>query len=116
MAKTTTFPLRYSAYAISIAGLVISLPVTLWAETGYIIPVIFAGLAALGTWDLLQRKHTVSRNYPIMANFRYLFESVGPEIRQYFIQSDTEERPFSREQRTIVYQRAKNVLDKRPFG
>lgn len=116
MAKTTTFPLRYSAYAISIAGLIISLPITLWAGAGYVIPLIFAGLASLGTWDLLQRSHTVSRNYPIMANFRYLFESVGPEIRQYFIQSDTEERPFSREQRTIVYQRAKNVLDKRPFG
>ena len=116
MAKTTTFPLRYSAYVISIAGLIISLPITLWAGAGYVIPLIFAGLASLGTWDLLQRSHTVSRNYPIMANFRYLFESVGPEIRQYFIQSDTEERPFSREQRTIVYQRAKNVLDKRPFG
>jgi len=116
MAKTTTFPLRYSAYALSIAGLVISLPITLWAGAGYIIPIVFAGLSVLGTWDLLQRNHTVSRNYPIMANFRYLFESVGPEIRQYFIQSDTEERPFSREQRTIVYQRAKNVLDKRPFG
>ena len=116
MAKTTTFPFRYTAYAISVAGLVISLPITLWAGSGYIIPAIFAALAALGTWDLLQRSHTVSRNYPIMANFRYLFESVGPEIRQYFIQSDTEERPFSREQRTIVYQRAKNVLDKRPFG
>jgi len=116
MAKTTTFPVRYSAYAISIAGLVISLPVTLWLGGWYLIPVIFAALTALGTWDLLQRSHTVSRNYPIMANFRYLFESVGPEIRQYFIQSDTEERPFSREQRTIVYQRAKQVLDKRPFG
>lgn len=116
MAKTTTFPLRYSAYVISIAGLIISLPISLWAGAGYVIPLIFAGLTTLGTWDLLQRSHTVSRNYPIMANFRYLFESVGPEIRQYFIQSDTEERPFSREQRTIVYQRAKNVLDKRPFG
>ena len=116
MAKTTTFPVRYSAYAISIAGLVISLPVTLWLGGWYLIPVIFAALTALGTWDLLQRSHTVSRNYTIMANFRYLFESVGPEIRQYFIQSDTEERPFSREQRTIVYQRAKQVLDKRPFG
>ncbi|ERP91601.1 glutamate synthase [Marinobacter sp. ES-1] len=116
MAKTTTFPVRYSAYAISIAGLVISLPVTLWLGGWYLIPAIFAALTALGTWDLLQRSHTVSRNYPIMANFRYLFESVGPEIRQYFIQSDTEERPFSREQRTIVYQRAKQVLDKRPFG
>jgi glutamate synthase domain-containing protein 2 len=116
MAKTTTFPLRYSALAISIAGLIISFPVSLWTGTGYVIPIMFAGLTALGTRDLLQRSHTVSRNYPIMAHFRYLFESVGPEIRQYFIQSDTEERPFSREQRTIVYQRAKNVLDKRPFG
>lgn len=73
-------------------------------------------MAATGTWDLLQRKRTVSRNYPILAHFRYFLESIGPEIRQYFIQSDTDERPFSREQRTIVYQRAKNVLDKRPFG
>ncbi len=116
MEKTTTFPLRYSVYVLSIAGLLVSLPVTLWLEAGYLFPVIFGVLTALGTWDLLQRKHTVSRNYPIMANFRYLFESIGPEIRQYFIQSDTEERPFSREQRTIIYQRAKNVLDKRPFG
>ena len=116
MEKTTTFPLRYSAYVLSIAGLLVSLPATLWLGAGYLFPVIFGALTALGTWDLLQRKHTVSRNYPIMANFRYLFESIGPEIRQYFIQSDTEERPFSREQRTIIYQRAKNVLDKRPFG
>ncbi|MBR9871754.1 MAG: FMN-binding glutamate synthase family protein [Gammaproteobacteria bacterium] len=116
MVKTTTFPFRYSAYAISIAGLVISLPIALWAGTGFIFPVIFAVLTGIGTRDLLQRKRTVSRNYPIMANFRYLLESIGPEIRQYFIQSDTDEQPFSREQRTIVYQRAKGVLDKRPFG
>ncbi|MCG7201587.1 FMN-binding glutamate synthase family protein [Marinobacter pelagius] len=116
MEKTKTFPLRYSAYALSIAGLIVSLPVTFWLGYGYAIPGIFAILTAIGTYDLVQTRHTVSRNYPIMANFRYLFESVGPEIRQYFIQSDTEERPFSREQRTIIYQRAKNVLDKRPFG
>jgi len=116
MAKTTTFPLRYTLYVTSIAGLIISLPTTLWLGSGYIFPAVFAALTALGTRDLLQRRHTVSRNYPIIAHFRYLFESVGPEIRQYFIQSDTEERPFSREQRAIVYQRAKQALDKRPFG
>jgi glutamate synthase domain-containing protein 2 len=116
MEKTTPFPLRYSAYALSIAGLLISLPVTLWLGHGYLVPVAFGALTALGTYDLLQPHHTVRRNYPIMANFRYLFESIGPEIRQYFIQSDTEERPFSREQRTVVYQRAKDILDKRPFG
>ncbi len=116
MAKTTTFPLRYSAYATSLAGLIISLPLAIWAGSGYVFAGLFGLLASVGTWDLIQRRHTVSRNYPIVAHFRYLFESIGPEIRQYFIQSDTEERPFSREQRTIVYQRAKNVLDKRPFG
>ncbi|KPQ29564.1 MAG: Glutamate synthase domain 2 [Marinobacter excellens HL-55] len=116
MAKTTTFPLRYSAYVISLAGLIISLLLALWAGSGYTFPALFGAMTFIGTFDLIQRRHTVSRNYPIVAHFRYLFESIGPEIRQYFIQSDTEERPFSREQRTIVYQRAKNVLDKRPFG
>ncbi len=77
---------------------------------------IFAGLAVLGTWDLLQRRSTLRRNYPLLAHFRYGLESIGPEIRQYFIQSDLEEVPFSREQRSLVYQRAKGVMDVVPFG
>lgn len=117
MDKTRTFPFRYMLYALSLAGFLCSLLASIalggWL---YILPLILGVLAATGTWDLLQRKRTVSRNYPILAHFRYFLESIGPEIRQYFIQSDTDERPFSREQRTIVYQRAKNVLDKRPFG
>lgn len=116
MEKTTTFPVRYTAYALSIAGFIASLALALLIDLSYLFPIMFGALAVLGTYDLLQKKHTISRNYPILANIRYLLESIGPEIRQYFIQSDTEERPFSREQRTIVYQRAKNVLDKRPFG
>lgn len=116
MEKTTTFPLRYTIYALSIAGFFVSLALALLTDASYLFPIAFGALAVLGTYDLLQKKHTISRNYPILANIRYLLESIGPEIRQYFIQSDTEERPFSREQRTIVYQRAKNVLDKRPFG
>lgn len=116
MEKTTVFPVRYTAFALSIAGLLITLPLAVYLQGWYLLPLVFAGLTAMGLWDVTQRKRTVSRNYPILANARYLLESIGPEIRQYFIQSDTEERPFSREQRTIVYQRAKNVLDKRPFG
>ena len=117
MAKTETFPFRYTLYALSLTGFIVSLLAsTIWGGWFYVVPVLLGGLAATGTWDLLQRKRTVSRNYPILAHFRYFLESIGPEIRLYFIQSDTDERPFSREQRTIVYQRAKNVLDKRPFG
>lgn len=116
MERTKTFPLRYTVYVLSVVGFLVSLALSVLSGTGYLFPVIFGLFAALGTYDLLQRRHTVSRMYPITAHFRYMLESIGPEIRQYFIQSDTEERPFSREQRSIVYQRAKNVLDKRPFG
>lgn len=116
MEKNSPFPLRYTVYLLCIIGFVLSFFASLAGECSYLIPAVFGALAALGTYDTLQRRHTVSRNYPILANFRYLLESIGPEIRQYFIESDTEERPFSREQRTIVYQRAKGTLDKRPFG
>ena len=76
----------------------------------------FFGLALLGTFDVLQRRHTVTRLYPVIGHLRYFFESIGPEIRQYFIERDTEAVPFSRQQRALVYQRAKGVLDNRPFG
>lgn len=69
-----------------------------------------------GHLDLIQRRSTLLRTYPILAHFRYGLESIGPEIRQYFIESDTTEVPFSRQQRALVYQRAKGVRDTRPFG
>ncbi|MCI1730036.1 MAG: FMN-binding glutamate synthase family protein [Chiayiivirga sp.] len=77
---------------------------------------LFGALAALGVHDLVQVRRSVLRNYPVMAHFRFLFESIRPEIRQYFLEDDNEETPFSRVQRSIIYQRAKNALDKRPFG
>ena len=78
--------------------------------------VVFGVLVAIGVRDVVQRRHAVSRNYPVLAHFRYFLESIGPEIRQYFIEFDTEENPFSRLQRSIVYQRAKGERDTRPFG
>lgn len=111
-----SLPLRYSALMVSVIGLLVTLPLA-YRMPEYLVPaLVFLGLVAVGIHDMVQRRRTVSRNYPILAHFRYFLESIGPEIRQYFIQSDTEERPFSREQRSLVYQRAKNVLDKRPFG
>ena len=78
--------------------------------------VVFGLLAIVGIADLAQPQQTLRRNYPLLAHLRYFLESIGPEIRQYFIESDTSGRPFSRHQRSIVYQRAKDALDKRPFG
>ena len=77
---------------------------------------LFAGLSVLGTRDLLQSRHSVLRNYPISAHLRFLLEHMRPEMRQYFFESEKDGAPFSRDKRAVVYQRAKMVLDKRPFG
>ncbi|MGR3661619.1 MAG: FMN-binding glutamate synthase family protein, partial [Paracoccaceae bacterium] len=82
-----------------------------------IIPLlIFAALAVLGVYDIFQPSHAILRNYPILGHMRFLFEGIRPEIRQYLIESDQDEEPFSRDDRSLVYQRAKGVEDKRPFG
>src|SRR3546814_10349402 len=64
-------------------------------------------LCGLGVYDLLQTSHAIRRNYPIVGNIRWLVESIRPELRQYLFESDTEAAPFSRAQRSLVYQRAK---------
>src|SRR5687768_8665054 len=82
-----------------------------------IIPLLlFGALTLLGIRDLTQKRHAVLRNYPISAHMRFLLESIRPEMRQYFFESEKDGMPFSRDQRALVYQRAKMVLDKRPFG
>jgi len=77
---------------------------------------IVAALAILGTHDLIQPRHSVLRNYPISAHLRFLLEEIRPEMRQYFFEDEKQGMPFSRDKRAVVYQRAKMVLDKRPFG
>ncbi|EGK09233.1 FMN-binding glutamate synthase family protein [Psychrobacter sanguinis] len=78
---------------------------------------LVAGILVLvGIYDLMQSKHSVLYNYPIAGHIRYFLESYRPEIRQYFIENDKEEVPFSRQQRALVYQRAKNVSDTNAFG
>ena len=81
------------------------------------IPLLLVGLlAVLGTVDLLQTRHAVLRNYPLSAHIRFILEEIRPEIRQYFLESEKDGTPFSRDKRALVYQRAKRALDKRPFG
>ena len=78
--------------------------------------VLFAALSVIGTTDLIQTRHAVLRNYPLAAHIRFILEEIRPEIRQYFLESEKDGTPFSRDKRAIVYQRAKQALDKRPFG
>jgi len=70
----------------------------------------------LGFYDAIQRKHSITRNFPVLGHGRYIAEWLRPKMYQYFVESDTDGRPFSRIFRDIVYQRAKNVRDTSPFG
>jgi len=73
-------------------------------------------LLGIGIAHISQKKHAILRNYPVVGWFRYFFESIRPELRQYFWESDTDGRPFNRRQRSIVYQRAKNERETVAFG
>lgn len=85
-------------------------PVVLWSL------VILGPLLLLGFYDLFQTKRAIARNFPILGRTRYLAEWLRPKMYQYFIEPDTDGRPFSRIKRNIVYQRAKKELDTEPFG
>ena len=86
------------------------LPSALW--TLYLtLPIAFVGLK-----DIFQNEQAIKKNFPIIGHFRYIFEAIRPEINQYFVESNTDGKPFSREQRSIVYQRAKKQIDTICFG
>ena len=77
---------------------------------------VFGPLIILGVRDYTQEEHAILRNFPVLGHARYLFEEIRPEIYQYFIESDTDGVPFDRNQRSLVYRRAKAVRDTVPFG
>lgn len=110
-------PYRYLTWIISFLGLLGSLWLLWFHPIIGITPVlIFGALTAVGILDYFQTKQAIRRNYPILAHIRFFLEMIRPEIRQYFLESDTEVIPFSRAQRSLVYQRAKDVVDVKPFG
>ncbi len=85
-----------------------------WPSAILGLPVIVYFVA--GIKDYTQTRHAILRNFPLLGRARYLAESIRPELRQYFVESDHEQNPYSREKRSIIYQRAKSVLDTLPFG
>jgi glutamate synthase domain-containing protein 2 len=109
--------MRYLPVALALLGCAIF--GSLLGHPGYWPCALFALsalLAAIGLWDMLQTAHSLRRNYPILANLRFLLEEIRPEIRQYFLESELDGAPFNRSKRAVVYQRSKGQIDKRPFG
>lgn len=110
------FPVRYSAWLACAVGMMLAAFSWVAFDRGGALAGVFLGLTLLGVRDTRQSRHSVLRNYPVIGHLRFLLEYIRPEMRQYFIEGDNEAAPFSRQQRSLVYQRAKGEPDKRPFG
>ena len=82
-----------------------------WLAFIFLIPIIL-----LGVYDMLQTKHTIMRNFPVLGRGRYLMEDLRPKLYQYFVESDIDGKPINRTTRSVVYQRAKSTMDTEPFG
>ncbi len=107
---------RFYIFSLTIVFAVLSAVLSFWS-VWFVIPlVLFTLLALVGVYDLVQPDHSILRNYPVIGHMRFLFEGIRPEIRQYLLEADQDEEPFSRDDRSLIYQRAKGVEDKRPFG
>jgi glutamate synthase domain-containing protein 2 len=110
------FPSRYLAFALCVLVLVFALANWNLGMGPRVLALVAGALVAVGLVDILQKRSTLRRNYPLTSHVRFLFEYFRPMLRQYVVESDNEEVPFSHVQRKVVKQRAKNALDVRPFG
>ncbi len=107
---------RFSTFAGVVLLSALSLIALFVWSTWFILPfLVFAVLSLLGLHDVRQNSHSVLRNYPVLGHLRFLLESIRPEVRQYLLEDDHDEEPFSRDARSLVYQRAKGQEDARPF-
>jgi glutamate synthase domain-containing protein 2 len=108
--------MRKQLFIIAIAFLIISLAFNYFLNTAFLVSGIIVILILIGFYNANQQKHAILRNFPVLGYFRYAFETISPEIQQYFIERNTDGKPFSRNQRSLVYQRAKNIDATTPFG
>ena len=118
--------MRYSVWIFTILYTVVSL--ASWSYSANVINLFFSSsiqnsltlvcavLSLVGLYDVLQKKHTVLRAYPVIGHMRYILELFRPEFRQYFFEGEYDYLPFSRAQRSLIYQRAKQQSSEKPFG
>lgn len=98
-----------------IAALVIALISYIW-DLGTVLIIPFLILFGIGIYDMLQSKHSLRRNFPLIGRMRWVLEAMRPPIRQYFVESDIDGVPISRQLRGLVYRRSKNEINTVPFG
>jgi glutamate synthase domain-containing protein 2 len=116
-ARATLRPVRFGALIAAVVGLVAAVAISVLVSPAFhVFTLVFAAAVLLGLYDLLQRRHSILRNYPLLGHMRFLLESVRPEIQQYFIERNTDGRPFDRDTRSAVYERAKGIQGEKAYG
>jgi glutamate synthase domain-containing protein 2 len=109
--------MRFAALVVAILGFLASVAVgVLLTPALHVLTLLFGAAVVVGVYDLLQRKHSILRNYPLLGHMRFLLESVRPEIQQYFIERNTDGAPFDRDTRSAVYERAKGIQGEKAYG
>src|ERR1700712_5360229 len=97
-------------------GLVAVLAGVIGGPGWWLLVAVVVALIALAIYDLVQKKHSILRNYPVLGHMRFLMEGIRPELQQYFIERNFDGRPFDRDTRPAIYQRAKGAKEEQPFG
>jgi glutamate synthase domain-containing protein 2 len=110
--------MRFTALAVAavLFAAALALALTIGAPGWIAVAAVLAMPLAVGAHDLLQRRHSILRNYPIIGHARFALEAVRPELQQYFIERNYDGRPYDRDTRTAIYQRAKGVKDEQAYG
>ena len=109
--------LRFFVVGFAAFGLVVVVAAAVIGSWAWLaIAALLAGLLLLGAYDLIQRRHSVLRNYPVLGHMRFLLESLRPEIQQYFIERNFDGRPYDRDTRSTIYERAKGIHAELSFG
>ncbi len=116
MNVTTRFIARHAVFFLCIALTLFGALLTKLDPLFWIVWGVGACLTLVGVYDKMQSRHSLTRNFPVIAHIRYMIEGIRPEIRQYLLEGDHEQLPFSRSQRSLVYARAKQQLSDQPFG
>jgi glutamate synthase domain-containing protein 2 len=108
---------RFSLFTLVLLLSLLSLLLGIGLAKGWLwLLVLLLPLLALGLWDLIQPAHSLMRNYPLLAHFRWMFEELRPYLRQYIVEDDHSGKPYSHDERALIYARAKGQEDRQPFG
>ena len=110
--------MRFSALGIAAVLFVLAVvgAITDGGVAWIVVAVAFGAVTAVGIHDLAQRRHSILRNYPILGHARFAMETIRPELQQYFIERNYDGRPYDRDTRTSIYERAKGIEDEQAFG